>query len=65
MRLSKITKGLFDKTWNQKTFSKGATFDMNVRDRISVETALLNEDFPCREILSTESEKDSEEIIVI
>lgn len=31
VRLSKITRGLFDSKWSQKTFSRGATFDLSGR----------------------------------
>ncbi|CAM1505023.1 Fc.00g106600.m01.CDS01 [Cosmosporella sp. VM-42] len=66
VRLSKITKGLFDKTWSQKTFSKGATFDMTVRkDLQDVENILREEGLPSTEILSLDSDDDSEEIIII
>ena len=57
MRLSKITKGLFDKKWSKKTYSQGATFDMEERGR-SIESILLDEGLEDSEVFMMENDDD-------
>lgn len=64
MRLSKITKGLFDKKWSKKTYSQGATFDMEERGR-SIESILLDEGLAVSEVLMIEDgEPDLGHIVI-
>ena len=64
MRLSKITKGLFDKKWSKKTYSQGATFDMEERGR-SIESILLDEGLADSEVLMIEDgEPDLGHIVI-
>ncbi|KAF4470197.1 hypothetical protein FALBO_2869 [Fusarium albosuccineum] len=63
VRLSKITKGLFDKRWTDKTVSRGATF--NLKDSSDhIENVLLEEDLGTNEVLSVES-SGGDDIIII
>ncbi|EEU40416.1 uncharacterized protein NECHADRAFT_76657 [Fusarium vanettenii 77-13-4] len=57
VRLSKITKGLFDKKWSNKTFSEGATFNMEKRGR-SIESILLDEGLEDCEVFMMENDDD-------
>lgn len=57
MRLSKITKGLFDKKWSKKTYSQGATFDMEERGR-SIESILLDEGLEDSEVVMMDDDDD-------
>ncbi|RYP44077.1 hypothetical protein DL768_009422 [Monosporascus sp. mg162] len=63
VRLSKITKGVFDSRWSQTTFSKGATFNMNTKKE-SVETVLSTEGLANADKITVEDE-DSVEFFVI
>ncbi|KAH7275682.1 hypothetical protein MRS44_006123 [Fusarium solani] len=57
VRLSKITKGLFDKKWSKKTYSQGATFDMEERGR-SIESILLDEGLEDSEVFMMDNDDD-------
>lgn len=63
VRLSKITKGLFDKKWSKKTFSEGATFDMQERGR-SIESILLDEGLEDSEVFMIDGEPDLGHIVI-
>lgn len=64
VRVSKITKGLFDKKWSQKTYSKGATFDMK-QSETDIQRILSGEGLASSEILTIEaSEAGLEQIVV-
>ncbi|KPM38486.1 hypothetical protein AK830_g8088 [Neonectria ditissima] len=67
VRLSKITKGLFDKKWSQKTFSKGATFDMSEGSgsKEDLEAALSDEGLLNSQVLSVDSSEGGHEVFVI
>ncbi|PHH68808.1 hypothetical protein CDD82_262 [Ophiocordyceps australis] len=56
LRLSKITKGLIDKTWSHKTYSRGATFDMNASEP-DVKSILLSEGLTDCEIWSIKGDQ--------
>ena len=59
MRLSKITKGLFDKKWQKKTYSEGATFDMEERGGRSIESMLLDEGLEDSEVFMIDDEDEA------
>lgn len=67
VRLSKITKGFFDKVWTQKTFSKGATFNMNEGPESveNIKHILLDEGLRSNEVYAIDSEEGGDEIIVV
>lgn len=67
MRLSKITKGFFDKVWTQKTFSKGATFNMDEGPEgvENIKNILLDEGLPSNEVYAIDSEEEGDEIIIV
>ncbi|KAM6533250.1 hypothetical protein FALCPG4_006258 [Fusarium falciforme] len=59
VRLSKITKGLFDKKWSRKTYSKGATFDMKETDtHAHIESILLDEGLTDSEVFMIDDDDD-------
>ncbi|KAJ4137973.1 hypothetical protein NW754_000377 [Fusarium falciforme] len=59
VRLSKITKGLFDKKWSRKTYSKGATFDMKETDtHAHIESILLDEGLADSEVFMIDDDDD-------
>ncbi|KAH7460576.1 hypothetical protein FOMA001_g19521 [Fusarium oxysporum f. sp. matthiolae] len=64
VRLSKITKGLFDKKWSQKTYSKGATFDMK-KSETDIESILSDEGLAPSEILTVGADEAGLEHIVV
>lgn len=63
VRLSKITKGLFDKKWSKKTYSKGATFDMKESDT-HIESVLLDEGLENSEVFIIDDEAGLGNIVV-
>ncbi|KAJ4315181.1 hypothetical protein N0V84_008515 [Fusarium piperis] len=63
VRLSKITKGLFDKKWSKKTYSKGATFDMRQSDP-HIESVLLDEGLENSEVFIIDDEAGLGNIVV-
>ncbi|KAL6412127.1 hypothetical protein AUP68_04510 [Ilyonectria robusta] len=67
VRLSKITKGFFDKVWTQKTFSKGATFNMDEGPEgvENIKNILLDEGLPSNEVYAIDSEEEGDEIIIV
>ncbi|KAL2692042.1 hypothetical protein Neosp_002445 [[Neocosmospora] mangrovei] len=58
VRLSKISKGLFDKKWQKKTYSEGATFDMEERGR-SIESMLLDEGLEDSELFMIDDDDEA------
>ncbi|KAF4447233.1 hypothetical protein F53441_9220 [Fusarium austroafricanum] len=56
VRLSKITKGLFDKKWSKKTYSRGATFDMK-ESETDIQTMLSDEGLMTTEVLTVEADE--------
>lgn len=67
VRLSKITKGFFDKVWTQKTFSKGATFNVDEGPKgvEKIKHILLDEGLPGNEVYAIDSEEGGDEIIIL
>lgn len=62
VRLLKITKGLFDKKWSPKTYTKGATFDMKERAQ-DIESILLEEGLEDSEVFMTD-DHDGGDIVI-
>ncbi|RSL85897.1 hypothetical protein CDV31_016488 [Fusarium ambrosium] len=62
VRLLKITKGLFDKKWSPKTYTKGATFDMNERAK-DIESILLEEGLEDSEVFMTVDDDEADIVI--
>ncbi|KAI8687183.1 hypothetical protein LRP88_13441 [Fusarium phalaenopsidis] len=59
VRLSKITKGLFDKKWSRKTYSKGATFDMKETEtHAHIQSILLDEGLADSEVFMIDDDDD-------
>lgn len=67
VRLCKVTKGLLDKIWTHKTFSKGATFGMEDGEDLleSVLNVLSEEDLDFKGILGIQSSQDTEVAVII
>ncbi|KAF5963527.1 hypothetical protein FCOIX_13805 [Fusarium coicis] len=64
VRLSKITKGLFDKKWSKKTYSRGATFGMK-QSETDIESTLADEGATISEVLTIDADEDGPEHIVL
>lgn len=52
VRLTKLSKGVFEKTWKPETYSKGATFGTG-REIANVEKLVEDEGFSAAEIIHT------------
>lgn len=64
VRLSKITKGLFDKKWSKKTYSRGATFSMKEYET-DIESRLSEECLTTTQLLTIEADETGPEHIVV
>ncbi|KAF5966270.1 hypothetical protein FBULB1_11734 [Fusarium bulbicola] len=64
VRLSKITKGLFDKKWSKKTYSRGATFNMKDTGT-DIESMLCEEGLTTTQLLTIEADETGPEHFVV
>ncbi|KAM0550338.1 hypothetical protein ACHAPJ_009009 [Fusarium lateritium] len=64
VRLSKITKGLFDNKWSKKAYSKGATFDMK-ESETDIQSILSGEGLTTTEVLTVEADEAGLDHIVV
>ncbi|KAG4263048.1 hypothetical protein FPRO04_13285 [Fusarium proliferatum] len=64
VRLSKITKGLFDKKWSKKTYSRGAAFSMKEYET-DIESRLSEECLTTTQLLTIEADETGPEHIVV
>lgn len=64
VRLSKITKGLFDKNWSRKTYAKGAVFGMKEKES-DFKTVFADEGLTTSEVFTIGGNEDGMEYLVV